>query len=70
MMRDMIRSLVVEIFGAGISTSGTEGERERVQKKQGGGHRMPPRPDDAPALDNTDKIISPSKIEDQSVKRH
>lgn len=68
-MRDMIRSLAVEIFGAGISTSGTEDERERVQKKQGG-HRMPPRPDDAPALDNTDKIISPSKIEDQSVKRH
>lgn len=39
------------------------GERERIQKKQGG-HHMPPHPDDGPPLDdtdrNTDKVIKPS----------
>lgn len=39
-------------------------ERERIQNKQGG-HRMPPRPDDAPPLDdtdrNSDKVIKPSQ---------
>lgn len=39
-------------------------ERERIQHKQGG-HHMPPRPEDGPPLDdtdrNTDKIIKPGK---------
>jgi hypothetical protein len=38
-------------------------EEERIQKKQGG-HHMPPRPEDGPPLDdtdrNTDKVIKPS----------
>ena len=42
----------------------TERERERIQHKQGG-HHMPPRPEDGPPLDdtdrNTDKIIKPVK---------
>jgi hypothetical protein len=39
-------------------------EEQRIQQKQGG-HHMPPRPDDGPPLDdtdrNTDKIIKPSR---------
>jgi hypothetical protein len=39
-------------------------EQRRIQRKQGG-HHMPPRPDDGPPLDdtdrNTDKIIDPVK---------
>jgi hypothetical protein len=41
------------------------GERERIQKKQGG-HHYPPRPEDGPPMDdtdrNTDKIIKPSRL--------
>lgn len=48
-------------------------ERDRIQQKQGG-HHMPPRPDDAPPLDdtdrNTDKIIKPSEQDDRLGKRH
>lgn len=40
-------------------------ERERIQKKQGG-HHYPPRPEDGPPMDdtdrNTDKIIKPSRL--------
>ncbi|MGX9425476.1 MULTISPECIES: hypothetical protein [Bradyrhizobium] len=39
-------------------------EQKRIQEKQGG-HHMPPRPDDGPPLDdtdrNTDKVIKPSR---------
>jgi hypothetical protein len=39
-------------------------EQDRIQKKQGG-HHYPPRPEDGPPLDdtdrNTDKIIKPSR---------
>ncbi len=42
----------------------SEEEKQRIQKKQGG-HHMPPRPEDGPPLDdtdrNTDKIIKPSQ---------
>jgi hypothetical protein len=40
-------------------------ERERIQRKQGG-HHYPPRPEDGPPMDdtdrNTDKIIKPSRL--------
>jgi hypothetical protein len=39
-------------------------ERDRIQKKQGG-HHYPPRPEDGPPMDDTDrstdKIIKPSR---------
>jgi len=39
-------------------------EEKRIQKKQGG-HHVPPKPDDGPSLDdtdrNTDKVIKPSQ---------
>jgi hypothetical protein len=41
-----------------------EAERKRIQDKQGG-HHYPPRPDDGPPMDdtdrNTDKVIKPSR---------
>jgi hypothetical protein len=41
-----------------------EAERKRIQDKQGG-HHYPPRPEDGPPMDdtdrNTDKVIKPSK---------
>jgi hypothetical protein len=40
-------------------------DQARIQNKQGG-HHLPPRPDDGPPLDdtdrNTDKIIKPSAV--------
>jgi hypothetical protein len=40
-------------------------DRERIQKKQGG-HHYPPRPEDGPPMDdtdrNTDRIIKPSRL--------
>ncbi len=48
-------------------------EKERVQQKQGG-HHMPPRPEDGPPLDDTDrstdKIIEPVAQERRLGKRH
>jgi len=42
----------------------SDDEKQRIQKKQGG-HHLPPRPEDGPPLDdtdrNTDKIIKPSQ---------
>jgi len=39
-------------------------EERRIQEKQGG-HHLPPRPDDAPPMDdtdrNSDKVIKPSQ---------
>src|SRR3954471_12463751 len=41
-----------------------EAERKRIQEKQGG-HHYPPRPEDGPPMDdtdrNTDKVIKPSR---------
>jgi hypothetical protein len=41
-----------------------EAERKRIQDKQGG-HHYPPRPEDGPPMDdtdrNTDKVIKPSR---------
>jgi hypothetical protein len=39
-------------------------EQKRIQEKQGG-HHMPPRPNDGPPMDdtdrNTDKVVKPSQ---------
>jgi hypothetical protein len=55
------RSLPLEI--ATMPRSDKE-ERQRIQQKQGG-HHMPPKPDDGPPLDdtdrNSDKVIKPSQ---------
>jgi hypothetical protein len=51
--------------GAGRKPALDPDERERIQKKQGGRH-YPPRPEDGPPMDdtdrNTDKIIKPSRL--------
>jgi hypothetical protein len=51
--------------GAGRKPALDPDERDRIQKKQGG-HHYPPRPEDGPPMDdtdrNTDKIIKPSRL--------
>jgi hypothetical protein len=53
------------VAGAGRKPALDPNERERIQKKQGG-HHYPPRPEDGPPMDdtdrNTDKIIKPSRL--------
>jgi hypothetical protein len=50
-------------LGGNRSWTGRNGNR--IQKKQGG-HHYPPRPEDGPPMDdtdrNTDKIIKPSRL--------
>jgi hypothetical protein len=59
--QDQVRSAP----GAGQNPALDPAERERIQKKQGG-HHYPPRPEDGPPMDdtdrNTDKIIKPSRV--------
>lgn len=60
---DFTRSLAAEVFGTGAPDK-EKSEQDRIQKKQGG-HHLPPRADDGPPLDdtdrNTDKIIKPAQ---------
>jgi hypothetical protein len=53
----------LDIIHREVSMKEKSEEEERIQKKQGG-HHMPPRPEDGPPLDdtdrNTDKVIKPS----------
>ncbi len=69
---DFVRSLKAEIFGA-LYASPEETEKKRIQQKQGG-HHMPPRPEDGPPLDDTDrgtdKIIQPTQRDRELGKRH
>lgn len=63
MPNDLLRSLTTEVLGAPLPRP-DKVEEQRIQEKQGG-HHMPPRADDDPPLDdtdrNTDKIIKPSQ---------
>jgi hypothetical protein len=56
------RSYALKLAGGEDNLS--EAERKRIQEKQGG-HHYPPRPDDSPPMDdtdrNTDKVIKPSR---------
>lgn len=69
---DFVRSLQTEILGAPYATPDHE-EKKRIQQKQGG-HHMPPRPEDGPPLDDTDrgtdKIIQPVRRDKELGKRH
>jgi hypothetical protein len=56
------RSYALKLAGGEDNLS--EAERKRIQEKQGG-HHYPPRPEDGPPMDdtdrNTDKVIKPSQ---------
>jgi hypothetical protein len=60
---DEIGRIPLDIIHREVSMKEKSEEQERIQKKQGG-HHMPPRPEDGPPLDdtdrNTDKVIKPS----------